>query len=190
VALSLAVFSWLLTFHPTAAGRTYVAYGGVYVCVAIGWLWLVEKQTPTIRDVVGVAICLVGTGVIATAPTLGRGVSRSCRGGRDTLRRGTRKGSVMAVSRETLFEEVWKEPMTTVAKRYDVSSNFLARICERLNVPRPARGYALRDMKKPIGVSAYKLLARLPTGLRGSLPTVQELEAELSAPAKTARKKP
>lgn len=31
--------------------------------------------------------------------------------------------------------------MTTVAKRYDVSSNYLARICERLKVPRPARGY-------------------------------------------------
>jgi hypothetical protein len=31
--------------------------------------------------------------------------------------------------------------MTTVAKRYDVSSNYLARICERLDVPRPPRGY-------------------------------------------------
>lgn len=47
----------------------------------------------------------------------------------------------MSVSREKLYEEVWAAPMTTVAKRYDVSSNFLARVCERLNVPRPARGY-------------------------------------------------
>jgi hypothetical protein len=47
----------------------------------------------------------------------------------------------MSVSREKLYEEVWAEPMTTVAKRYDVSSNFLARVCEQLNVPRPARGY-------------------------------------------------
>jgi hypothetical protein len=47
----------------------------------------------------------------------------------------------MSVSRERLYEEVWAEPMTTVAKRYDVSSNFLARVCEQLNVPRPARGY-------------------------------------------------
>ena len=47
----------------------------------------------------------------------------------------------MAVSRETLYEEVWKEPMTTVATRYQVSSSFLARICDRLNVPRPPRGY-------------------------------------------------
>jgi hypothetical protein len=39
----------------------------------------------------------------------------------------------MAVSREALFEEVWAEPMLTVAARYGVSSNFLARVCERLN---------------------------------------------------------
>ena len=31
--------------------------------------------------------------------------------------------------------------MTTVAKRYEVSSNYLARICERLNIPRPGRGH-------------------------------------------------
>ena len=31
--------------------------------------------------------------------------------------------------------------MTKVAARYDVSSSFLARVCERLKVPRPPRGY-------------------------------------------------
>jgi len=45
------------------------------------------------------------------------------------------------VSREQLYEEVWAEPMTTVALKYNVSSSFLARICTRLNVPRPQRGY-------------------------------------------------
>jgi small multidrug resistance family-3 protein len=67
-ALSLAVFSWLLTLHPTAAGRTYAAYGGVYVSVALVWLWLVEKQTPTLRDMLGVGLCLIGMAVIATGP--------------------------------------------------------------------------------------------------------------------------
>ncbi|MBU2752288.1 YnfA family protein, partial [Acidithiobacillus thiooxidans] len=38
-AISLGAFAWLLTLHPTAAGRTYAAYGGVYIAVAIGWLW-------------------------------------------------------------------------------------------------------------------------------------------------------
>lgn len=45
------------------------------------------------------------------------------------------------VSRKQLYEEVWSEPMTTVALKYKVSSSFLARICTRLNVPRPQRGY-------------------------------------------------
>ena len=34
-AASLALFAWLLTLHPTASGRVYAAYGGVYVCVAL-----------------------------------------------------------------------------------------------------------------------------------------------------------
>ncbi len=67
-ALALMAFSWLLTFHPTGAGRTYAAYGGVYVSVAIAWLWVVEKQTPTTRDLLGVGICLAGMLVIATGP--------------------------------------------------------------------------------------------------------------------------
>lgn len=32
-ALSLALFAGLLTLHPTAAGRTYAAYGGMYMAV-------------------------------------------------------------------------------------------------------------------------------------------------------------
>ncbi len=45
------------------------------------------------------------------------------------------------VSRERLYQEVWAEPMTTVAKKYGVSGSFLARVCTWLNVPRPERGY-------------------------------------------------
>ncbi|MCB9726843.1 MAG: DUF1016 domain-containing protein [Deltaproteobacteria bacterium] len=42
--------------------------------------------------------------------------------------------------------------------------------------------YALRDMSKPIGVSEYQLTEALPENLRGKLPTVAELEAELDVP--------
>lgn len=41
-ALSLALFAWMLSLHPTAAGRVYAAYGGVYIGVAILWLWAVD----------------------------------------------------------------------------------------------------------------------------------------------------
>lgn len=42
--------------------------------------------------------------------------------------------------------------------------------------------YALRDTQKPIGVSAYRITERLPERLKGSLPTVEQLEAELGKP--------
>lgn len=67
-ALSLAAFAWLLTLHPTAAGRVYAAYGGVYVSTAIAWLWLVDGVTPGRWDYVGVGLCLAGMAVIMLAP--------------------------------------------------------------------------------------------------------------------------
>lgn len=67
-AISLAVFAWLLTLHPSASGRIYAAYGGVYVCVALLWLWLVDGIHPSTWDVVGGAVTLAGMAVIAFAP--------------------------------------------------------------------------------------------------------------------------
>jgi len=63
-AASLALFAWLLSLHPTAAGRVYAAYGGVYIGVAMVWLMLVDKVRPTLTDWLGVAICFVGMAVI------------------------------------------------------------------------------------------------------------------------------
>jgi len=34
-ALPVALYAWLVTLHPTAAGRTYATYGGVYIAVAL-----------------------------------------------------------------------------------------------------------------------------------------------------------
>lgn len=67
-ALSLALFAWLLTLHPQAAGRVYAAYGGVYVGVALIWLWLVDAVRPTATDFIGVAVCLLGMGIILFGP--------------------------------------------------------------------------------------------------------------------------
>lgn len=41
--------------------------------------------------------------------------------------------------------------------------------------------YALRDMAKPIGISSYELTKFLPEHLRGNLPTIEEIEAELKS---------
>lgn len=40
--------------------------------------------------------------------------------------------------------------------------------------------YALKDISKPVGVSEYQLVASIPENLKGSLPTIEELEAELA----------
>lgn len=63
-ALALAAFVWLLSLHPTASGRTYAAYGGVYVATAIVWLWLVDGVRPTAHDLVGSSVALLGMGII------------------------------------------------------------------------------------------------------------------------------
>jgi hypothetical protein len=40
--------------------------------------------------------------------------------------------------------------------------------------------YSLRDIHKPIGVSEYELTRVLPKNLRSSLPSIDEIEAEMS----------
>ncbi len=67
-ALSLVVFVWLLTLHPHAAGRIYAAYGGVYISVALLWLWAVDAVRPTATDWLGVGVCLIGTAIIMFGP--------------------------------------------------------------------------------------------------------------------------
>lgn len=67
-AISLSIFAWLLTLHPFGAGRTYAAYGGVYVATAVLWLWAVEGQRPDAWDVIGASISIAGMGIILFGP--------------------------------------------------------------------------------------------------------------------------
>ncbi len=66
--LSLSLFVWLLTLHPAATGRIYAAYGGVYVSVAILWLWLVDRIQPDRWDLLGTGIILLGFSIMVLAP--------------------------------------------------------------------------------------------------------------------------
>jgi len=68
-AASLALFAWLLTLHPTAAGRTYAAYGGMYIAVALLWLKFVDGVSLTRWDALGATIALIGMAVIALQPS-------------------------------------------------------------------------------------------------------------------------
>lgn len=68
-AIALALFAWLLTLHPAAAGRTYAAYGGMYITVALLWLRFVDGVALTRWDMAGAAIALTGMAVIALQPS-------------------------------------------------------------------------------------------------------------------------
>ncbi|GAB1406552.1 YnfA family protein [Thermomonas brevis] len=63
-AASLALFAWLLTLHPQPAGRVYAAYGGIYIGVALVWLWRVDGIRPVATDWLGVGLCVLGMLVI------------------------------------------------------------------------------------------------------------------------------
>lgn len=66
---SLLLFAFLLTLIESRfAGRAYAAYGGVYIATALAWLWLAEGGRPDRWDLIGVAICLVGAGIILFGP--------------------------------------------------------------------------------------------------------------------------
>jgi small multidrug resistance family-3 protein len=66
---SLVLFAYLLTLvDSAAAGRSYAAYGGVYIVASLAWLWGIEGLRPDRWDVTGAAICLVGAAVIIAGP--------------------------------------------------------------------------------------------------------------------------
>ncbi|WP_266157956.1 hypothetical protein [Dyella silvatica] len=55
-------------FTSDGGGAGLSAYGGIYVAVALGWLWLVDGVRPSGWDVLGVAVILLGAAIIMCAP--------------------------------------------------------------------------------------------------------------------------
>lgn len=75
-------------------------------------------------------------------------------------RRGT------PVSREALYEAVWTDAVTVVAPRYGLSDVGLVKICKKLGIPVPPRGYWA---KVKAGRPTHKLqLPSLTAGAHGS----------------------
>jgi small multidrug resistance family-3 protein len=63
--LSLLFFGYLLTLtEPAYAGRAFAAYGGIYICGALLWLWLVEGVKPDRLDLMGATLCIAGAAII------------------------------------------------------------------------------------------------------------------------------
>lgn len=65
---ALVLFAGLLTLHPAAAGRIYAAYGGVYVSVALVWLYVVDGVKLTWWDAAGAGMAVAGMLIIMLQP--------------------------------------------------------------------------------------------------------------------------
>jgi small multidrug resistance family-3 protein len=64
----LVVYGVIPTLQPASFGRTYAAYGGIFIVLSIFWGLLVEKITPDKFDWLGGWIALLGVLVIMYAP--------------------------------------------------------------------------------------------------------------------------
>ncbi|UTM01028.1 hypothetical protein MID00_16245 [Alcaligenes sp. NLF5-7] len=58
-----------------------------------------------------------------------------------TTHSGNESSDQKTITREQLYDAIWSEPAMHLAAKYGVSGSFLARVCDRLRVPRPRPGY-------------------------------------------------
>ena len=58
----------------------YAAYGGVYIFVAILWLWCVDGIKPTVWDIAGSLVALTGMAIIMFAKNSLIDYSNKCEG--------------------------------------------------------------------------------------------------------------
>ena len=65
---ALFLYSLIQTTQTFAFGRTFAAYGAIFICTALLWGWLVDKQVPDQWDVLGAAVCLAGAAIIVVVP--------------------------------------------------------------------------------------------------------------------------
>lgn len=64
----LLVYGVIPTLQPTTFGRTYAAYGGVFIVLSLLWGWLVDHVQPDRADVIGASVCLAGVVIIMYWP--------------------------------------------------------------------------------------------------------------------------
>jgi Ankyrin repeats (3 copies)/Ankyrin repeats (many copies) len=60
---------------------------------------------------------------------------------KEASRKWLLKDLMTKYNREKIYEEIWSEPIQHVAKRYGISDVGFAKVCRKLSIPRPGRGY-------------------------------------------------
>ena len=64
----LFVYGIIPTLQPSHFGRTYAAYGGIFIILSIVWGMVVDKKKPDRFEILGSLIALCGAIVIFYAP--------------------------------------------------------------------------------------------------------------------------
>jgi small multidrug resistance family-3 protein len=67
----LFLYGIVPTFQRSYFHRTYAAYGGIFIVMAIFWGWIVGGNTPDVFDIIGAAIALAGVTIIFYMPRKG-----------------------------------------------------------------------------------------------------------------------
>ena len=72
------------------------------------------------------------------------------------------------ITRDDLYQQVWEEPVSKIAPRYGISDVGLKKICVKLNVPVPPRGYwaKLANGKTPRKRALPKIGKGEPTSIK------------------------
>jgi small multidrug resistance family-3 protein len=64
----LMLYGTLNTIQVSGFGRTYAAYGGVFIILSLLWAWYFDKAMPDKYDLLGAVVVLVGACIIIYAP--------------------------------------------------------------------------------------------------------------------------
>lgn len=56
------------TFQPSHFHRTYAAYGGIFIAMALVWGWIFQGMVPDKFDIIGAVISLIGVVIIFYMP--------------------------------------------------------------------------------------------------------------------------
>ena len=67
-AALLACYGAVATVQSAPFGRTYAAYGGVFILASLLWGWWADGTRPDAPDIAGSALCLIGAAIIMYWP--------------------------------------------------------------------------------------------------------------------------
>jgi hypothetical protein len=91
------------------------------------------------------------------------------------------------IERETLYDQVWSEPITKLAKKYQISDVGLLKICKKLHIPVPGRGHwakKRRPKRPPLPVmhgGPSSVIHRVTERIETEIPTQKEDPEEIRA---------